>query len=103
MYCPKMNYTPQSEWVKENSCSDKTLKDIKEYIQGTPGRLHQDGHGKLLYQLPFGPFVYSIEGMSVVLDDNCMGKEQSLSLKFIVLRENGKLYSQWDDEGSLIF
>ena len=51
----------------------------------------------------FGPFVYSIRGMSVVLDDNCMAKEESTILKYIILRENGKIYSQWDDEGSLIF
>jgi hypothetical protein len=24
-------------------------------------------------------------------------------LKYLILRENGKLYTQWDDEGSLIF
>lgn len=103
MYCPKTNFTPQSDWVKQHSSSEETIKRIKEYIQGTSNNGHQDGKGKLLYQLPFGPFVYSIMGMSVVIDDNCMGQESALSLKYIILRENGKLYSQWDDEGSLIF
>jgi organic radical activating enzyme len=103
MYCPKVNFTPQTEWVKENSAKESTLKKIKEYIQGTSINGHQDGNGKLLYQLPFGPFVYSIMGMSVVIDDNCMGQESRLNLKYVILRENGKLYSQWDDEGSLIF
>jgi hypothetical protein len=103
MYCPKKGYTPQSDWVKEHSCSEKKIKEIKEYIQGKAVNGHQDGNGRLLYQLPFGAFVYSVHDMSVVMDDNCMGKEEYLSLKFVVLRENGKLYSQWDDEGSLIF
>lgn len=103
MYCPKVNFTPQTEWVKENSAKESTLKKIKEYIQGTSINGHQDGNGKLLYQLPFGPLVYSIMGMSVVIDDNCMGQESRLNLKYVILRENGKLYSQWDDEGSLIF
>lgn len=103
MYCPKANFTPQSEWVKENSANESTLRRIREYVQGTSTNGHQDGHGKLLYQLPFGPFVYSIMGMSIVIDDNCMGQESSINLKYVILRENGKLYSQWDDEGSLIF
>lgn len=103
MYCPKTNFTPQAKWVSENSANALTIKKIKEYIQGTPVSGHQDGCGRLLYQLPFGPFVYSVYGMSVVMDDNCMGRESSITLKYVILRENGKLYSQWDDEGSLIF
>lgn len=103
MYCPKANFTPQSNWVNQNSASSLTIKRVKEFVQGTPISGHQDGCGRLLYQLPFGPFVYSVYGMSVVMDDNCMGKESSITLKYVILRENGKLYSQWDDEGSLIF
>jgi hypothetical protein len=32
-----------------------------------------------------------------------MATETSDTLKYIILRENGKLYARWDDEGSLIF
>jgi hypothetical protein len=103
MYCPKKGYNPQAEWVKEHSCKESKVKEIREFIRGTAQNGHQDGNGKLLYQLPFGAFVYSIMDMSVVLDDNCMGQEETISLKFVILRENGKLYSQWDDFGSLIF
>jgi hypothetical protein len=46
---------------------------------------------------------YSIWGMSTVIDDNCMNKNELKKLKYVILRENGKLYCQWDDEGSLIF
>jgi hypothetical protein len=59
--------------------------------------------GTFLYKLPFGASVYSIDGMSVVTDDDCMSKENNENLKYVILRENGKLYSQWDNEGSLIF
>lgn len=103
MYCSDQSNALQSDWVKENSASTATINRIKTYIQGTPMYSFMDGKGKLLYQLPFGSFVYSIMGMSVVMDDDCMGKESTISLKFLVLRENGKLYTQWDDEGSLIF
>jgi hypothetical protein len=96
----------QSKWVENNKCSDKTLEKIRDYIQGvyaireggrTPGK------GIFLYKLPFGASVYSIEGMSAVIDDDCMSKENNEFLKYVILRENGKLYAQWDNEGSLIF
>ena len=102
--------TSQTKWVKENACSDSTIKKINEYIAGqlyhnrvTRERWLENGHGKPLYRLPFGSMTYSIMGMSVVVDDNCMSKNKEGSLKYIILRENGKLYCQWDDEGSLIF
>jgi hypothetical protein len=96
----------QSKWVKENKCSDKKLEHIKTYIQGKvfedrEGRI--PGFGTFLYKLPFGASVYSIDGMSTVIDDDCMSKENNESLKYCILRENGKLYAQWDNEGSLIF
>ena len=86
--------TPESIWVDENECNEKVLRIISEYIEreGTP-----------LYRLPFGPMAYSINGMSTVLDDNCMNKESYEQLKYVILREDARLYCQWDDEGSLIF
>jgi len=41
--------------------------------------------------------------MTVVVDNDCMNKDNIENLKYVILRENGKLYCQWDDEGSLIF
>ncbi len=90
----------QTKYVKEHRCQNYTLNKIKWYIQGTA---EKPPTGKLLYKLPFGAFVYSIDGMSTVIDDDCMSKENNESLKYVILRENGKLYAQWDDEGSLIF
>ena len=96
----------QSKWVNSNKCKDITLEKIKVYIEGPikDGRLKScAGHGTFLYKLPFGASVYSIDGMSTVMDDDCMSKENNESLKYVILRENGKLYAQWDNEGSLIF
>jgi hypothetical protein len=95
----------QSEWVKNNVCEPYTLTKISEYIAGTKTFEHGyvNGNGKPLYRLPFGAMTYSIMGMSTVIDDNCMSKNENEKLKYVILRENGKLYSQWDDEGSLIF
>lgn len=86
--------TPESEWVRDNACNPDVITHISFYVRT---------YGKFLYTLPFGGQVYSVNGMSVVVDDDCMSKENNNSLKYAILRENGKLYAQWDDEGSLIF
>lgn len=84
----------QTTWVKQNACKEETLEKIRKYV-------HEQG--KPLYKLPFGAMAYSLMKMSVVMDENCMSKDDAEKLKYVILRENGKLYSQWDDEGSLIF
>lgn len=84
----------QTIWVKENKCSEATYNMIFDHIAN---------NGKPLYRLPFGAMAYSIDGISTVIDDNCMSKNDVDKLKYVILRENGKLYCQWDDEGSLIF
>jgi len=86
--------TIQSKWVKKHSINESVLSNIKKHIQEK---------GQKLYTLPFGTDVYSIDGMSTVIDNDCMSKESDDSLKYVILRENGKLYCRWDDEGSLIF
>ena len=85
---------PEDIWVSNNKCKSTTIEFLKGKIQEL---------GKFLYSLPYGPKVYSIYGMSTVLDDDCMSKNNNETLKYVILRENGKLYCQWDDEGSLIF
>ena len=90
------NNTPEDKWVNENKLSDFRIETINHYIKS---------NGKPLYVLPFGYTAYSVNGISTVLDDNCMdvSKNADEILKYLILRENGKLYTQWDDEGSLIF
>jgi len=100
MYIDKNIKSPESEWVIKNACHEKTLLRIKHDIEGNKVI---ESRGKFLYKLPFGGKVYSINGMSIVIDDDCMSKENNETLKYIILRENGKLYCQWDNEGSLIF
>ena len=98
----------QTKWVKENACNDNVISGLHFYIGGETrptGKTTFTGHphGKPLYRLPFGAMVYSYNGMSIAIDDNCMSKNETTQLKYVILRENGKLYCQWDDEGSLIF
>ena len=99
----------QTKWTKENACNNSVFSKLEEYIAGEKWTniaewdFRKNPHGKSLYRLSFGAMAYSIMGMSTVIDDNCMSKEENEKLKYVILRENGKLYCQWDDEGSLIF
>jgi len=95
--------SPQSKWVEENSLLYYRVKEYLKYGE-LAIRDFIIEKGIKLYKLPFGAYVYSIDGMSIVLDDDCMAKEgEDDSLKYVILQENGKLYCRWDDEGSLIF
>ena len=53
----------------------------------------------------YGYSIRYINGMSVVFDDDCMGKnpKNDNTLKYLILRPNCKLYSSWDDPASLVF
>jgi hypothetical protein len=81
---------PQSEWVQKNRIDDSNLR---EYVSRTPK----------LRQLEYGQTAHSINGMSVVFDDDCMAKGDNADFKYLIIRPDGKLYSSWDDPASLIF
>ena len=96
MYSDGSN-TPQSIWIKENCLfSDNSwFKGLNKYIIK---------NGRYLDTLEYGSKRYSINEMSVVVDEDCMAKgEDKSSLKYLILRPNCKLYTQWDDKGSLLF
>ena len=84
----------QNKWIDQHSVHEDMLRLIHDYIyiKGNP-----------LERLPFGAMRYSVDEMSVVLDDDCMSKEVKDSVKYFILRENCKLYTKWDDKGSLLF
>ena len=68
-----------------------------------------DAAGKPLGRLPYGATKYSLMGLSVVIDDDCMAKKKDVTVdggdavKYLILQPDCKLYSQWDDPASLIF
>lgn len=86
--------TPQNEWIEKHRCDESVLLSIDEYIRK---------NGRALEKLSFGAIRYSVNEMSVVLDDDCMSEAVKDTMKFMILRPNAKLYSKWDDKGSLIF
>lgn len=93
--------TEQGKWVKEHAMSPQRVQQIAEYVME---------NGKPLVRLPYGALKMSLHGLSVVLDDDCMGKRDCTktgdieeNYKYLILRPDCKLYSAWDDPASLIF
>ncbi len=84
------------KWIKGHEFDKSLLKKIQQYIKT---------HGKTITKLPFWQLLYSINNkISTVIDDDCMDtKNISGTQKFSIIRPNGKLYSHWDDEWTLIF
>lgn len=93
--------TEQGRWVKENAMPTQWVQQIAEYVIE---------NGNPIGRLPYGALKMSLHGLSVVLDDDCMGKRDCTAdgnaeenYKYLILRPDCKLYSAWDDSASLIF
>ena len=86
----------EMRWIKEHAASVDAVAQINNFIRT---------NGTVLGVLPYGFTKYSVYGMSVVVDDDCMAKreQEADNYKYLVLRPDCKLYSSWDDKASLIF
>jgi hypothetical protein len=90
----KMYNQGDNEWLSNHSAPETFFRDLNKFIMD---------YGKALEKLEYGYTKYSIEGIGTVVDTDCMSTESSEDLKYLILRPNCKLYSRWDDKGSLIF
>ena len=88
--------TPQTKWIEDNNVkTSKYFEGLNDYILK---------NGRYLDTLEYGSMRFSVMGMSTVVDEDCMAKsEEKKTLKYLILRPNCKLYTQWDDKGSLLF
>ena len=85
--------TPQSKWIEEHQVSAETLERIKEFLANQP----------IVCKTLYGATCHDVDGMSVMFDDDCMGKNPETDvLKYLILRPNCHLYSQWDSKASLV-
>lgn len=86
----------QAKWIKENAMPLHGVLKLQDYVLK---------NGKLLGVLPHGAKKYSIDGLCVVIDHDCMDKEEKTdeNYKYLILQPDCKLYSAWDDPASLIF
>lgn len=91
---------PEAVWVKRHESIDKHFVVEKWWI-GLDNYIRENG--RALQMLPFGAIKFDVQEMSVVVDENCMMKEITEDLKYLILRPDCKLYSHWDTKGSLVF
>lgn len=87
---------PQNKWIKENGMPIDMALTIRNYIEN---------NGNKLGVLPHGAIKYGLNGICIVIDGDCMDKEEKTdeNYKYLILQPDCKLYSQWDDKASLIF
>lgn len=83
-----------NKWIKANSLPPYWWSILNEYIKT---------NGKKLHKLMFGAVKYSCHGLSTVIDEDCMNKDESDDVRYIILYRNCKLYTAWDDPASLVF
>ena len=86
--------TPQSRWIKEHGAPPEVKEVVERYVKA---------HGKPIDILPYRAIKYSVDGISTVIDADCMNKAGTEDNKYYILRPDCHLYSQWDDPASLIF
>jgi hypothetical protein len=89
------NDTEEDEWIRKHKVASDVDGSVLHYI-------HENG--RKLERLPFGAIRYAVDDMSVVVDRDCMSEEEGKEvIRYLVLRPDCKLYSKWDEPGSLIF
>jgi hypothetical protein len=93
LYSSNLN-TPQDKWIEEHTVRKGLIEEIKTHVLL---------NGIEMEKLEFGAIKYSVNEIGTIIDDDCMSKEIKDAAKYLILRENCKLYSKWDDKGSLIF
>jgi sulfatase maturation enzyme AslB (radical SAM superfamily) len=93
LYESKKN-TIQDKWIKEHRLNENKMNKLYEFVK-------LNGHA--LERLSFGAMRYSVDEISVVVDDDCMNIQAKEEMKYVILRPNCRLYSKWDDKGSLIY
>lgn len=92
LYTAKVD-TEQDIWIQKHPISDGFVEAIHTYLADCPKI------GKTMY----GATCYDVNGMSVIYDQDCMGKNPETDVKkYLILRPNCHLYSQWDSPASLV-
>lgn len=86
--------TEQDKWIEENNIHSEVYQEIEKYVLD---------NGRRLEVLPYGQVRYSVDGMSTVIDNDCMSTEAKEDMKYLILQPDCHLYSKWDDKASLVF
>lgn len=73
------------KWIKQNSVSKDFIQKLYQYV---------NNNGKIIGKIPTR---YLINGMSVAIDHDCMGRETEQQFRYLIIRPDGNVYSKWDD------
>ena len=84
----------QDEWIAEHKVPQAVLDDINDYVKL---------RGTALHRLSFGAMKYDVDGISTVVDADCMNTDVKDTLKYFILRQDCRLYTHWDKKGSLVY
>lgn len=90
--------TAQDRWIAKNIGD---TAEYNKYFSSVNNYIFKNG--RFLNILEYGQKQYSLNEMSIVVDDDCMAQEVKDTMKYLILRPDCKLYSKWDDKGSLVF
>lgn len=88
------NGTAEDKWIIENSCDINKIKEIEDFIRQ---------NGVCLDVLPFGAMRYDVNNISTVIDNDCMATSPEENMKYLILREDAKLYTRWSSKASILF
>lgn len=88
--------TPQDKWIDANRLKNPHVRMIRDYVTA---------NGRVLGVLPHGAVKYSLDGLCIVIDSDCMDTAEKTGddYKYLILQPDCKLYSCWDDPASLVF
>ena len=104
MYC---NETPseQGRWLSQNEFPKEREASLVRYLDGDPDPFEDDNLGQSrIGQTMYRATIYDCGGVSVIYDRDCMGKNPQCGVKkYLILRPNCHLYSQWDSPASIVF
>lgn len=92
LYQSKDLTLPQNIWIKDHPFKGESY--LKEHIET---------YGEPLEPVSFGAMRYNVDGISTILDTDCMSTTVKDELRYLVLRQNCKLYTKWSTSGSLLF
>jgi len=85
----------EDRWVAEHSVRPGFWDDAGDYVRS---------RGRALETLPFGATRWSVDGLSTVLDDDCMSTVgDKAAIRYLILRPDARLYTKWDDPASRLF
>lgn len=87
----------QGRWIAEH-----VTADTHSFIDALKADIL--AKGRYLNTLEYGSDRYDYFGFSVIVDEDSMSQGvNKTSVKYLILRPNGHLYSKWDSKASLVF